>query len=61
MHDLDPERYLRDVIRVLPHWPRGRFLELSPKSWRATRERLVAEQLDAEVGPLTVPDANPAK
>lgn len=28
LHQLDPERYLRDLIRVLPHWPRQRFLEL---------------------------------
>ena len=24
LHELDPERYLRDVFRVLPHWPRER-------------------------------------
>jgi hypothetical protein len=57
LHGLDPERYLRDVIRVVPHWPRDRYLELAPKYWAATRARLVAEQLDAELGDLTVPDA----
>ena len=56
LHDLDPERYLRELIRVVPHWPRDRFLELSPKLWRATRDRLEPEQLAAELGPLTVPD-----
>jgi transposase len=56
LHELDPERYLRDVIRVLPHWPRERFLELSPLHWRATRARLDPWQLDAELGPLRVPD-----
>jgi len=56
LHELDPERYLRDVIRVLPHWPRERFLELSPLHWRATRDRLDPRQLDAELGPLRVPD-----
>jgi len=55
LHGLDPERYLRDLIRVLPHWPRGRYLELWPKFWAATRARLNAKQLDAELGHLDVP------
>ena len=55
LHDLDPEQYLRDIFRVLPHWPADRYLELAPKYWLATRERLDAAQLDAEIGPLTVP------
>lgn len=55
LHRLDPERYLRDVIRVLPHWPSGRYLELSPKRWAATRARLDDAQLAAELGPLDVP------
>jgi transposase len=29
LHKLDPEVYLRDLFRVLPHWPNGRYLELS--------------------------------
>jgi transposase len=40
---------------VLPHWPADRYLELAPKYWFATRERLDAAQLDAEIGPLSVP------
>jgi transposase len=55
LHDLEPEEYVRDLLRVLPHWPRDRYLELAPKYWRATRERLDAAQLEAELGPLTVP------
>ena len=55
LHGLDPEMYLRDVIRVLPHWPRERFLELSPKYWLRTRARLVASELVRELGPLEVP------
>lgn len=38
------------------HWPRDRYLELAPLFWRATRERLDAAQLDAEFGPLTIPE-----
>lgn len=55
LHDLDPEEYLRDLFRVLPHWPRERFLELAPKHWPATREKLDPVQLEAELGPLTIP------
>jgi transposase len=40
LHKLDPEVYLRDVLRVLPHWPRDRYLELAPRYWRITRARL---------------------
>ncbi|MCC7534927.1 MAG: IS66 family transposase [Deltaproteobacteria bacterium] len=55
LHYLDPEVYLRELLRVLPHWPKSRHLELSPKYWATTRTRLDAAQLAAELGPLTVP------
>ena len=55
LHGLDPEAYVRDVIRVLTHWPRERFLELCPRDWRATRARLDAGELERELGPLAVP------
>jgi hypothetical protein len=55
LHGLDPEVYLRDVFRVFPFWPRDRYLELAPKYWLATRARLNAAELKAELGPLTVP------
>jgi transposase len=56
LHGLDPEAYLRDVFRVLPYWPRGRFLELCPRDWLATRVRLDATELERELGPITVPE-----
>lgn len=28
---LDPEPYLAEIIRILPYWPRDRYLELAPK------------------------------
>jgi transposase len=59
LHGLDSEGYLRDVIRVLPHWPKDRHIELAPKYWAATRARLDAIELAAEVGPLTVPPKVP--
>ena len=54
LHGLDPEAYLRDVLRVLGHWPRDRYLELAPKYWAATRARLNHAELASELGPLTV-------
>ena len=57
LHGLDPEAYLRDLFRVLPHWPRDRYLELAPKYWAATRGRLDPGELAAELGPLSVPPA----
>ncbi len=60
LHRLDPEGYLRDVIRVLAHWPKDRYLELAPKYWAATRARLDQAELVAEIGPLTVPPPVPA-
>jgi transposase len=58
LHRLDPELYLRDLFRVLPHWPRGRFLELCPRDWLATRARLDPAELQHELGPLTVPPSS---
>jgi transposase len=55
LHRLDPEAYLRDLIRVLPHWPRDRFLELCPRDWAATRARLDPVQLEREFCPLDIP------
>jgi len=37
----------------MPHWPRDRYLELSPKYWAETRSRLDPEELEKPIGPLT--------
>jgi transposase len=55
LHDLEPEAYLRDLIRVMPYWPRARYLELSPLHWCATRAALDPTELAAENGPIAVP------
>src|SRR5204863_9248012 len=57
LHGLDPELYLRDLIRILPHWPRDRHLELAPNYWAATRARLDERELTLALGDLTVPPA----
>lgn len=56
LHRLDPEEYLRDLFRVLPCWPSDRYLELAPRYWRQTRARLVADEIECDVGWLTVPE-----
>jgi transposase len=55
LHGIEPERYLAEVIRILPYWPRLRFLELAPAYWAKTRERLDPAELAAELGHITVP------
>ena len=57
LHGLDAEQYLRDMLRVLCHWPQSRNLELAPKNWAQTRARLDATQLAAEYGRLDIPPA----
>jgi transposase len=57
LHHLDPEAYLRDMIRLLPFWPRHRYLELAPKYWARTRSTLDPAQLAAPVGVIDVPPA----
>jgi transposase len=32
LHRIDPDRYLDEVLRLLPYWPKGRYLELAPNS-----------------------------
>ncbi|MEI8258994.1 MAG: transposase [Deltaproteobacteria bacterium] len=55
LHRLDPERYIAEVVHVMPYWPRERYLELSPRYWAGTRARLDPDELAREVGPVTVP------
>ena len=55
LHGIDPERYLAEVIRVMPYWPRARYLELAPAYWTQTRARLDPIELEAELGFVTVP------
>lgn len=55
LHGVDPESYLAEVIRVMPYWPRERYLELSPRFWAETRTRLVADELARPIGHITLP------
>lgn len=55
LHKLDAELYLAELIRVMPFWPRDRYIELAPKSWTATRARLDPIELARPLGHITVP------
>jgi hypothetical protein len=44
LHNLNAETYLEQILRLAPHWPVTRVLELAPKYWPATREKLDARQ-----------------
>jgi transposase len=55
LHRLDPFAYLDEILRILPHWPRHRYLELAPKNWAATRARLRPEELAAPLCEFEIP------
>jgi transposase len=55
LHGLDPEEYLRCIIRLVPLWPADRMLELAPLFWARTRARLDADALAQELGPIAIP------
>jgi len=61
LHGLDPERYLDEVMRVMPYWPRDRYLELSPRDWAATRARLDPIEMERPLGHITVPPPLPTQ
>nr|WP_263429407.1 IS66 family transposase [Nannocystis pusilla] len=44
MHAIEPLSYLRDLLCLLPSWPRSRVLELAPVSWRETLQKPEAQQ-----------------
>jgi transposase len=50
MLGLEPYAYLRDLLCLLPSWPKHRLLELAPAYWKKTLEQNDAQQrLDANV------------
>jgi transposase len=55
LHRLDPWKYLDEILRVLPYWPKDRHLELAPNFWQATRARLDPTELAAPAGVISVP------
>jgi transposase len=50
LHDLEPLGYIRDLLCLLPSWPRHRVLDLAPAYWQQTLEQPETQQkLDANV------------
>jgi transposase len=53
LHGIEPHGYLRDLLCLLPSWPRSRVLELAPAYWEETlkqeetQQRLAANVLRA--------------
>lgn len=56
LHGLNPELYLEQVLRLAPHWPRSRVLELAPKYWSTTIQKLDPDGCSI----ITRPWENPA-
>jgi transposase len=44
LHGLEPWGYLRDLLCLLPRWPKRRVLELAPASWQKTLEHEDVQQ-----------------
>lgn len=55
LHGLDIQAYLEDFLRLLPQWPKDRYLELAPNFWKATRARLDPDELARPIGWFTIP------
>jgi len=48
LHGIEPWRYLRDLLCLLPSWPKSRVLDLAPVNWKQTLEQQDTQQrLDA--------------
>jgi hypothetical protein len=45
MHRIEPLGYMRDLLCLLPRWPKHRVLELAPAYWRKTIARPEVEQM----------------
>jgi hypothetical protein len=49
LNDIEPESYLRELICLLPDWPKSRVLDLShPANWKQTPQHPEAQQLLAD-------------
>ena len=44
LHKLNPQDYLQKLLRLTPHWPVNRVLELAPKYWNSTLGKLSERQ-----------------
>jgi transposase len=50
LHEIEPLAYIRDLLCLLPRWPKHRLLELAPVNWRKTlQEEKAQKALDANI------------
>lgn len=50
LHEIEPLSYIRDLLCLLPRWPKHRLLELAPINWSKTLEQEQAQKvLDANI------------
>jgi transposase len=45
LHGIEPWSYLRDLLCLLPSWPRRRVLELAPARWQTTLQEQETQRL----------------
>ncbi len=57
LHSIDPQQYLDEILRILPYWPRDRYIELAPSNWPATRAKLDPNELITPLCSFTIPAA----
>jgi hypothetical protein len=58
LHGINPQTYLEETLRLAPHWPATRMLQLSPKYWPQTRAGLTAAQREAIRSPWAAATAS---
>lgn len=56
LHGIDPQSYFEEVLRLLPQWPKDRYLELAPNFWRHTRTRIPPDQLASPLCWVSIPE-----
>jgi transposase len=44
LHGIEPLAYLRDLLCLIPGWPRHRLLELAPADWKQALEQPETQQ-----------------
>jgi transposase len=54
LHGLNAQHYLEQVLRLAPHWPVTRMLELAPKYFARTLEQLDPQHQQALLRPWDV-------
>jgi hypothetical protein len=45
LHETEPLSYMRDLLCLLPRWPKHRLLELAPVNWQQTFEQAETQKL----------------